>query len=112
MKYPALFKPGKIGTMELCNRIVMLPMNLLLTEGNQSRYTKRNVDYFAARARGGVGLIITGHTKAENKLDPYLYGSTMPSLDEDYLIRDLPEVADAFHFVEYTTEPLKIILSG
>ncbi len=56
-----LLAPGRIGTMQLRNRIVMSPMETLYgtPEGLPSA---RTVAYFAARAAGGVGLITLGAT--------------------------------------------------
>ena len=58
MKYDALFTPFKIGNMEVKNRFVMAPM------GTNSSHidgciANDEIDYFEARAKGGVGLIIT-----------------------------------------------------
>ena len=56
--YSRLFEPGKIGSMQLKNRIVMAPMgNVADVDGG---YSQRQIDYYAARAKGGAGLIITG----------------------------------------------------
>lgn len=57
MKYKRLFEPGKIAGLELKNRIVMAPM-VTMAFGPEGELTERAADYYAARARGGVGLII------------------------------------------------------
>ena len=54
---PTLFSPGKIGGMELRNRLVMAPMVVQLAAENGA-VTERTLDYYLRRARGGVGLII------------------------------------------------------
>ena len=56
-----LLAPGRIGTMEIRNRIVMSPMETMYgtPEGLPS---ERTVAYFAARAAGGVGMITVGAT--------------------------------------------------
>ncbi|MET1134280.1 MAG: FAD-dependent oxidoreductase, partial [Aeromicrobium sp.] len=56
-----LLRPGRIGSMELRNRIVMSPMETMYgtPEGLPS---DRTVAYFAARAAGGVGLVTVGAT--------------------------------------------------
>ena len=61
MSFPHLLRPGRIGTMELRNRIVMSPMETMYgtPEGLPS---DRTVAYFAARAAGGVGLVTVGAT--------------------------------------------------
>lgn len=58
MNYKKLLKPGKIGKMELKNRMVMPGMgtNLAAADGTVSDTI---VNYYSRRADGGVGLIIT-----------------------------------------------------
>jgi 2,4-dienoyl-CoA reductase (NADPH2) len=56
--YPHLFAPGTIGGVTIPNRIVQLPMGTSLIE--HGRVTEREVHFQEERARGGVGLIITG----------------------------------------------------
>ncbi len=52
-----IFKPIKIGNVEIKNRIAMAPMNMNFTGPN--RYVSRQqMAYYAARAKGGTGLII------------------------------------------------------
>lgn len=53
--------PGRIGAMTVRNRLVMSPMETMYgtPEGLPSQRTR---DYFAARAKGGVGLITVGAT--------------------------------------------------
>lgn len=58
MEFPYLFSPGKIGTLELRNRILMGSMHLGY-EGVAGG-TERMAEFYAARARGGAALIITG----------------------------------------------------
>ena len=61
MKYEKLFTSIQINGVELKNRIVMSPMHdgLGLTGGDVNEQV---IEYFAARAKGGVGLIINGFT--------------------------------------------------
>jgi 2,4-dienoyl-CoA reductase-like NADH-dependent reductase (Old Yellow Enzyme family)/pyruvate/2-oxoglutarate dehydrogenase complex dihydrolipoamide dehydrogenase (E3) component len=54
-----LFQPGRIGKMEIRNRIVMAPMATAGAD-DEGTPTARMIDYFVARAKGGVGLIIAG----------------------------------------------------
>jgi 2-enoate reductase len=60
--YPALFSPITIGSMAVKNRIAMMPMGVFSFRlmGPNGAYTKDGADYYIERARGGVGLIITG----------------------------------------------------
>ncbi len=58
MQLRKLFAPGKIGAMEVKNRIVMAPMGTAAADPD-GYMTERAVDYYVERAKGGVGLIIT-----------------------------------------------------
>jgi len=54
--FKKVFEPTSIGQMQLKNRIVMPPMGTGYAEN--SAVGQRMLDYYEARARGGVGLII------------------------------------------------------
>ncbi len=58
MMYPNLLSPLDLGFTTLRNRVVMGSMHTGLED--RARDTGRLAEYFAERARGGVGLIITG----------------------------------------------------
>jgi 2,4-dienoyl-CoA reductase-like NADH-dependent reductase (Old Yellow Enzyme family)/thioredoxin reductase len=60
--FPHLFKEGQIGNFEIKNRIVMLPMARQF-QGFNGEVTQKTIDYYAERAKGGVGLIIVGSTR-------------------------------------------------
>ncbi len=59
MKYKNLFTPGKIGNVEIPNRIVMVPMGVDVAEPD-GKVGQRWIDYYDARTKDGVGLVITG----------------------------------------------------
>ncbi len=58
MTYPNLLSPLDLGFTTLRNRVIMGSMHTGLED--RARNTDRLADYFAERAHGGVGLIITG----------------------------------------------------
>lgn len=58
MNYPNLLSPLDLGFTTLRNRVVMGSMHTGLED--RARDTDKLAAYFAERARGGVGLIITG----------------------------------------------------
>ena len=62
MKYEKLFTPGKIGNMEIKNRVVMTSMGVDVAEPN-GKVGQRWKDYYEARSKGEVGLIISGITR-------------------------------------------------
>ena len=66
MNIEKLFTPARIGNMELRNRIVMSPMENQYgaPDGTPSQ---RSIDYFVARAKGGVGLITLGASSIDAK---------------------------------------------
>jgi 2,4-dienoyl-CoA reductase-like NADH-dependent reductase (Old Yellow Enzyme family) len=73
MKYTKLFERGKIGKMELKNRIVLPPMGT----GLSSSFGEANdqiIKYYEERAKGGCGLIITEITRIDD-----MYGVGMPT---------------------------------
>ena len=53
-RFAHLLEPGRIGTLELRNRIVTCPMGVLF--GNEDGSVSENeAAYYEARARGGAG---------------------------------------------------------
>lgn len=89
-----LFEPGMLGDLHLPNRIVMAPMGVNLV-GLDGRHSRRHMEYFAERARGGVGLIITGTHKVENQLEHL--SVTRPRADADNLIASMTDLVETVH---------------
>ena len=58
MKYPHIFEPLDLGFTTLKNRILMGSMHTGLEE--EKNGLERIATYYAERAKGGVGLIVTG----------------------------------------------------
>lgn len=57
MNYSKLFSKGKIGNVEIPNRTVMPPMDIIMSE--KGIYDERVIKFYETRAKGGVGLIMT-----------------------------------------------------
>ena len=57
MKYEKLFEPGKIGRVELRNRVVMTAMGTHMGDWNGCT-NDGQVRFYEERAKGGCGLII------------------------------------------------------
>jgi 2,4-dienoyl-CoA reductase (NADPH2) len=57
--FSQLFAPGRIGSIELRNRIIMAPMGSNFAEAD-GHCGERIQAYYEARARGGAGLLIMG----------------------------------------------------
>lgn len=63
--FPTLFSPGSLGRLELPNRIVMPAMEPGLADGDGRLDDSAAGAYYALRARGGAGLIITGNVAVQ-----------------------------------------------
>jgi 2-enoate reductase len=99
MKMQNLFRPGKIGKLEIKNRIVMAPMGTTGLVELDGRYSQRGIDYFVARAKGGVGLIETGLMVVDVEIEKRAWGpwSGYPRADSPVYIARLSELADGVH---------------
>ncbi|MGB5824455.1 MAG: NAD(P)-binding protein, partial [Proteocatella sp.] len=58
--YPELFMPVKIGKVEIKNKLSMAPMGPVGYADANGAFNQRIQEYYVERAKGGVGLIITG----------------------------------------------------
>lgn len=93
MKFEKLFTPGKIGTMELKNRLIVPPM---LTEyaAEDGSLTDRYIRYYEEKAKGGWGLIICEDTS----VDPYGAGfKNLPGLWTDDFIPAHRKLTECVH---------------
>ncbi|MBQ6502851.1 MAG: FAD-dependent oxidoreductase [Flexilinea sp.] len=94
MSYAKLFAPGKIAGLELKNRIVMPAMGCSLAESS-GEAGARMIKYYADRARGGAGLIITEITRVDDET-----GVGTPnqlSVTNTHVIGQLSRLAEAVH---------------
>ena len=62
-----LFKPIKLGAVEISNRCVLAPMAVNMFTPDDT-WSKKTIRYFEERAIGGTGLIITSYVRVHNKL--------------------------------------------
>jgi len=92
--FPKLFEPGRIGTMEMRNRIIMPPMGSAhATTGGY--VTERMKDYYEARARGGVGLVVVEVTAVDAATSMDMPGRLV--VDDDKFTPGLSELAEVIH---------------
>lgn len=90
-----LFERGNIGRLELKNRICMAPMLTALSEPvDEGRLSQRDIDFYAARAKGGAGLIITVFMRPNRKLEASIGD---PVVNSPRCIRWLNDLAEACH---------------
>ena len=67
--YTSIFSPIQINKMTIKNRIVMAPMGNLMMAEEFGRPSEKMIQYFLARAKGGVGLITTGLVPISDGID-------------------------------------------
>ena len=94
MAYERLFHSGRIGSLEIKNRIVMPAMGCSLAEST-GEAGARMINYYAERARGGAGLIITEITRVDDET-----GVGTPnqlSVTNTRMIAQLSRLAEAVH---------------
>ena len=90
--FSALFQPGSIGKLHLENRLMMNAMGTVLVDG-EGNITDRMIDYYRARARGGVGLITTQCALVSaDATPPFTW-----ALYDDKYIPGLRRLVDAIH---------------
>jgi 2,4-dienoyl-CoA reductase-like NADH-dependent reductase (Old Yellow Enzyme family)/thioredoxin reductase len=58
MIYEKLLVPGKIGNVEIKNRVFMPPMAVCMGDGS-GLLSEREIGYYEERAKGGAGLLIS-----------------------------------------------------
>ena len=90
-----LFRPGKIGKLQIKNRIVMGPMGITGLLEPDGRYSQRGIDFYARRAAGGAGLIISGVVLVDSEIEKRLV--LRPKADAPAFITRLEELANAVH---------------
>ena len=94
--YPELFQPIKIGNCEIKNRIVMAPMNTVLSMNNLGYPNEEIYAYYAARAKGGTGLIITECVLATRMASEFPYTSNLHLFDVTH-VPGLEEIVETIH---------------
>jgi len=93
-RFRKLFEPGRIGQLELKNRIVMPPMGTEMA-AEDGHITERIRCYFEERARGGVGLIIAGVGSVDHPRGKCT--SRQIGLSDDRFIPGLSTLTEAVH---------------
>lgn len=97
--YPHLFSPIQIGETTVKNRVFMPPVSTNLAK--KGYVTDELVAHYAARAKGGVGLIVTEVTTVE---PTYIYLPGDMSICDDSYIPGWKKLTDAVH--QYGTKIL------
>ena len=95
-KFKAILSPINIGPVELKNRIALAPMNETMS-GFSGEATEQMLSYFAARAKGGTGLITTGAIMATKLGSEFVWGRNLYCFHHGH-IQGLQLLTDRIHY--------------
>lgn len=98
MKYQNLFSPIKIGKVEINNRYAMAPMGPLGLGDSEGGWNQRGIDYYTRRAKGGIGMIITGVTFSDTQIEKPSFPNTPNSTyNPVQFVRTSKEMTERVH---------------
>lgn len=92
--YDPLLRPITLGTMTIPNRVVLLPMGTEMGT-HEGLITEREIAYYTERARGGVGLVMTGIAAFSQDFEQINEG--LCRVDTDAAIPGLTALAESIH---------------
>ncbi len=92
MKHEKLAQPGRIGSLELKNRIVVPALNNNFTHA--AFMTDESVEFYVSMARGGASLVIIEATSIDY---PIARSVLNPSIDDEKYIPGFKAIADGCH---------------
>ena len=91
-RFAALFEPASIGSLRLKNRLIMGAMGNSLAD-NDGCVTQAMLDYYRARAAGGVGLVVTQFASINSEdMMPYSLG-----IYDDRFLPGIRQLVDTIH---------------
>ena len=94
MKFEKLFERGYIKNLSLKNRMVMSPMGTF-SENHDGFPSNAQIDYYRARARGGLGMVIIEAQYCTNKTDPWI--DYITTADTDQQMKGWSYIVEAIH---------------
>ena len=86
-----IFEPAFLGPLAVKNRLIMAPMGTLMAS-EVGGVTQKQIDYYAERAKGGVGTIIVEITSVD-----YPLGGTGLTFHDNGYIGGHSELVEAVH---------------
>jgi len=86
--------PGKIGTLELANRVILAPMGTEMGT-HEGLFTDREIAYYTERALGGTALIMTGISIISDDFEMNAPGLCRVTSDDS--IPGLTALAESIH---------------
>ena len=95
-KFENLLSPIQIGPVELKNRLAVAPMNETMS-GHNGEATEQMLAYFAARAKGGFGLVSTGAIMGTRLAAQFVWGRNLYCFHQGH-IQGLSLLTDRIHY--------------
>jgi 2-enoate reductase len=96
-KYDVFKTPIKVAGVTLDNRFAVAPMSMGCFYGEDGGFNEQAAEYFATRAEGGFGLIITGAIGVDYQVDPYSATGPIPLQVGKVWIDDAKKFTDRIH---------------
>jgi 2,4-dienoyl-CoA reductase (NADPH2) len=93
-RFAHLMSPGRIGALEIRNRILMCPMGDCLADVDGT-VSERQLAYYEARARGGAGLLLVGSVSVAYPSGSY--GARQTALSGDAFLPGLRRLTTRVH---------------
>ncbi|MCR6689023.1 FAD-dependent oxidoreductase [Cellulomonas sp.] len=94
--FSRILEPGRIGALDLPNRVIMAPMGTEMGT-HEGLFTEREIAYYAERAAGGTGLVVTGISAVSQDFEQINPG--LCRVDTDACVPGLTALAEAVHAV-------------
>jgi 2,4-dienoyl-CoA reductase-like NADH-dependent reductase (Old Yellow Enzyme family)/thioredoxin reductase len=94
MQYEKLFSEGRIGSVTIKNRVVMPPMEVGMANPDGTP-SEQLIAYYEERARNGLGLLITGITRVNER-----HGAALPrqlAMTSDRHIEPFARMVERLH---------------
>lgn len=95
-RYPELFKPFKIGKVEIKNKVVMSPMLSIGWFEESSVISDKMIDYYVERAKGGVGAVFTCGNVPDAHLERCAF-TISPFAKPERFVEQCRKLAEALH---------------
>ena len=97
-QFANIFKPIKIGPIDLKNRISLAPMNETMS-GVSGEVTEQMLSYFAARAKGGTALVTTGAVMGTRLASEFVWGRNLYLFHQGHM-QGLSMLVDRIHYFD------------
>jgi 2,4-dienoyl-CoA reductase-like NADH-dependent reductase (Old Yellow Enzyme family)/thioredoxin reductase len=91
-----VLQPGRIGTLDVPNRVALAPMGTEMGT-HEGLITEREIAYYTERAKGGTGLVMTGISAVSQ--DYEVINPGLCRVDTDAALPGLTALASSVHAV-------------